>query len=654
MLHASFSVPNGIVRFRWRFLFLVLPIVLGCCAVGVRAQISPGPLSKAHQSLSGVLNCTKCHDLGGGGVQLKCLDCHTEIKTRVTQRAGMHAVWVAADATSKDCARCHSEHNGQDFQLIRWQPNRESLDHRQTGFPLTGKHAELKCEQCHNAKNIPASARATIQIKDLNHTFLGLTSSCTGCHEDQHRGQLGADCARCHTTDAWKPASGFSHATAKFHLTGAHATVACEKCHATIQGPTPFVKYTGLAFASCANCHSDPHKGSFKGTCESCHNTTSWTRVAQLEGFDHAKTAFPLVGKHSSVPCSDCHTKGDFKTPVAHAKCADCHADYHQGQFLKRAGGGDCAACHNEKGFKPSTFTVAAHAATSYPLEGKHAAVQCEKCHIPKGKDTVFHITATECSNCHQDIHQGQFAAAPYQNHCEQCHNVQGFQPAQFSLARHQKTRFPLTGAHLAVICTQCHAAPPRGSAVPVKFRYEDRSCTACHMDPHRDQFHDRMTAKRADGTALGCEACHTTAQWKELDGFDHSKTNFPLLGAHRGVACIDCHRPPALETTLEHVNFRAAPTQCSGCHADPHAGQFASRRDVTDCSSCHTPNQWKPANFDHNTRTDFSLEGAHQNVACSGCHTLTRVVAGKSVVFYKPTPRTCAECHGGNVPAQK
>jgi len=36
-----------------------------------RAQISPGPLSKVHQALSGPTNCTKCHDLARGAAQLK-------------------------------------------------------------------------------------------------------------------------------------------------------------------------------------------------------------------------------------------------------------------------------------------------------------------------------------------------------------------------------------------------------------------------------------------------------------------------------------------------------------------------------------------------------------------------------------------------------
>ena len=650
-MHRSLSEASNLAhRFVVRTLTAVLFfLTLIFCAAPAHAQISPGPLAKAHQSLSGVLSCTKCHDMGAGGVKFKCLDCHTEIRDRLAQNRGMHAVWVGTKGTSKDCVQCHSDHNGADFPLVRWQPNREAMDHRQTGFPLTGGHAGLRCEQCHNAREILPAARTGIQVKDLNHTYLGLTSSCIGCHQDEHRGQVGTNCAQCHTTNAWKPASQFNHATAKYPLTGAHSTVACAKCHITVADAKPYIKYTGISFASCSDCHTDPHKGSFKGTCQSCHTTSSWRRVAQLEGFDHAKTAYPLLGKHSTVACSDCHNKGDFKTPIAFAKCMDCHTDYHGGQFVARAVGADCAVCHTVNGFKPSTFGVKEHAASMYPLEGRHAEVKCDACHIPKGKNTEFHITQTQCSSCHQDIHKGQFAATPYRSRCEECHSVAEFRPAHFTLARHQQTGFPLTGAHLAVPCAQCHQEQPRDSVVPVKFKFEDRACTACHNDPHSGQFRQQMAAKRVDGRAAGCEACHTTVQWKELRGFDHAKTKFPLLGAHRAIACADCHRPPALERTLEHVNFNNAPVQCSGCHNDPHGAQFTARKEVTDCSSCHNVNRWKPAAFDHDTRTAFSLQGAHQNVSCGGCHNLTRAVAGQTVLFYKPTPTKCANCHGNN-----
>jgi hypothetical protein len=637
------------VFIRVGFFIAILSILAGFEGIPVRAQISPGPLSKAHQSLTGPTNCTKCHDLGRGAGQLKCLDCHTEIRERVATRRGLHAAYFGQNPTGKDCARCHSEHNGENFALVHWEPNRESLDHSKTGFVLEGKHAGVSCANCHKAGNIPAAARSGIQVKDLNRTYLGLSRDCASCHTDEHRGQAGGDCMRCHTLAGWKPASRFNHAATKYPLTGAHEPLACVKCHAVIQDAKPYTKYTGLPFSKCSGCHTDPHKGSFTAPCQSCHTTASWTRVAQLQGFDHSKTKFPLLGKHKTVACSDCHTRGDFKTPVAHAKCADCHQDAHRGQFRARADGGECAACHTEDTFKPSTFGVKEHAATKYPLEARHTAVTCDKCHLPKGKDTEFKITATQCKDCHQDVHKGQFAAAPALNRCETCHNLQGFRPAVFALAKHKETRFPLTGAHIAIPCADCHKPVPQGSATPVQFRFEDRSCTVCHQDPHRNEFRTRMEARRTDGSIAGCEACHTTAKWSEMAHFDHSATKFPLTGVHRGVACLDCHRPPAMEMTLKNVDFAAAPKMCSGCHEDPHGKQFAARPDAADCSSCHGATRWKPAQFDHNKRTKYPLDGAHRDVPCLACHKLTREVAGKTVVFYKPTPGQCKDCHGVN-----
>jgi LSD1 subclass zinc finger protein len=101
----------------------------------------------------------------------------------------------------------------------------------------------------------------------------------------------------------------------------------------------------------------------------------------------------------------------------------------------------------------------------------------------------------------------------------------------------------------------------------------------------------------------------------------------------------------------LLNVDFHAAAKQCEQCHNDPHGGQFANAAKVTPCAGCHITQKWKPSTFDHNTRTTFPLEGAHRNVRCSRCHTLTKMVEERSVLYYKPTPKACAACHGANIP---
>lgn len=623
-------------------------VALFLCALPSRAQLSPGPLSKAHTSISGITQCSECHGIGKRGADLKCAACHTEIRDRVAAGRGFHSTVVPKGADGKACVTCHSEHNGADFKLIHWVPSFEKFDHSKTGYILEGKHAQLECRQCHKAQNITPTARPSIGVQDPNHTYLGLSRDCLSCHEDAHHGQLDKNCLSCHTMAGWKGAEKFSHAKTKYPLTGAHERLACQKCHRTLEGPLQFVKYTGIAFSDCVPCHRDPHAGKFQGACQQCHTTSSWRQVRGLAEFDHSKTRFPLAGKHQSLHCEDCHRQADFKFSTPHVLCQDCHTpDPHRGQFQAHKSAGACAECHNELAWKPSLFTVEMHAATRYPLEGRHGKVACAKCHIPRGTETVFVITETSCASCHEDVHRGQFSGPPHRNRCEDCHTLQSFQAVRFTLAQHQKTRFPLIQAHLAVPCDSCHKPEMTGTMhPPVKYLFEDRSCTACHADPHRGEFISRMEARRTDGTIPGCEACHSQTTWHQLSGFDHSTTRYPLAGAHRAVACAGCHRPANLETSLRNVDFRKAPTACQECHEDAHAGQFSADSQPPHCDGCHNLIKWRPSTFDHETRSSFSLKGAHEQVPCRLCHTLVRQVSGRKVVFYKPTPRECSKCH--------
>ncbi len=483
-----------------RRVFLASAALLFLATGLAAAQISPGPLSRPHQSLDSATQCTTCHKLGGGEPVFKCLDCHTEIAQRLASHRGLHASYGIKTGSSQECARCHSEHNGRDFALIKWDP--KTFDHKQTGYVLEGKHVGLTCNRCHSPEHIEPAERQTIKIRDLSRTFLGVAATCAPCHKDPHENRLGPNCLQCHNNDDWKNVTQqFDHSKTRYPLTGLHAQVTCVKCHTP--GPDNQPRYIGLPFGKCTDCHSDPHRGSFaQQTCQSCHNTSGWKRVstgALSQSFDHAKTKYPLVGKHQTVECVACHRNGDFKQPLAFQKCMDCHQDEHQGQFAKRAGGAECSGCHNLEGFKPSTFGLKEHASTAYPLQGKHASLQCDQCHVPHGKETLYKIKLGLCLDCHKDEHQAQFAAAPYLNRCEQCHTLDGYKPSTFGLARHKQTQFVLTGAHLAVTCQDCHKPGPKASAdikPAVLYHFQDLSCTTCHEDPHRGQFRERMQSQ--------------------------------------------------------------------------------------------------------------------------------------------------------------
>jgi hypothetical protein len=633
------------VRRSLGFLLLLSGLFLG--AAGARAQISPGPLSKAHQSLSGSTQCNSCHQFGASTPTFKCLECHKEIADRLAAHKGYHALLGMKNPNGRDCVRCHLEHNGEDFALVHWEPSLKQFDHRQAGYPLVEKHAAVACEKCHTPAHMVSAQRALIQRKNLPASFLGLSQDCATCHEDIHKGQLGSDCQRCHNVTDWKQAKQFDHSKTKYALTGMHAQVACEKCHFP-SGADKTVKFTGIKFAACNDCHTDPHKGAFKGACESCHTTSSWKKVSASMQFDHSKTKYPLVGMHAKVACDQCHTNGDFNKQLAFAQCIDCHtSDPHKGQFQARASKGECAECHKVDGWKPSLFGVKEHAASHYPLEGKHAAVSCDKCHTPAGKDTIYNVKFAACADCHQDAHDKQFSAAPHQNRCEDCHTVKDFHRSTFSIAKHKNTRFALTGAHVAVACAECHKAGLGGRTDKIlPFHFSDSTCAACHTDPHKGEFKERMAQKRADGTPLGCEACHSSKSWIDIRSFDHSKTKFALTGAHRGVACGECHK--ALPDSHQ-VQFKGTPKNCEACHADPHGGQFAAKDGVVKCGDCHVDQRWKPSTFDHDKRTQFPLTGAHADVGCPMCHRLEQEVQGKPVLFYKPTLKNCVDCHGAD-----
>jgi hypothetical protein len=239
------------------------------------------------------------------------------------------------------------------------------------------------------------------------------------------------------------------------------------------------------------------------------------------------------------------------------------------------------------------------------------------------------------CRDCHSDFHRGEFAKRPSQGNCEECHTVRGFAPAQFLMAQHDRTDYPLRGAHLAVPCLACHKQSGASGASNLSFVFASTRCQVCHKDPHRGQV-DNLVA------ASGCELCHVVETWNRVS-YDHSKSNFPLEGGHTKVACNKCHADMASTSDIKAVRFTGVRTDCQSCHADIHRGQFTSDN-TTDCSRCHSPANWKASKFDHKS-SRFKLDGAHRTVACGKCHPSMTDEAG-SFVRYNPMDTSCASCH--------
>ncbi len=610
-------------------------LILSCVFIltsSVLGQLSPGDLHQKHEHLEGVAQCVRCHEIGTKEFRSQCLSCHALVKDRIEQGLGLHA-----QAAYSTCETCHSDHHGRTFEMVHWPNGTEKFDHSLTGFTLKGTHAKAACRDCHNAKSMAKPELLKAVGKDLERTFLGLAATCASCHVDPHREQFGKDCMSCHREDSWKPAALFDHQKAAFSLKGAHRDVSCEQCHALESEPEPFRRFKPIAHDDCTDCHADDtHFGQFKQDCVTCHVENHFKPASQ---FDHQQASFPLTGKHKLVECEGCHTliRSNNRSVtyvryanIQHQVCSDCHRDPHQSRL-----GARCEDCHQTSGWQDQ-MKAFDHAKTRYPLKGKHIDVACRLCH---SENKVNHTIAfMHCNDCHSDSHIGQFKHRPSQGECGECHQVEGFLPAQFGVNDHAECRFPLKGAHLATPCVQCHTTQPILGVQTQKFRFEQQTCDACHVDPHDSQQYPTLVQ-------LGCEGCHQDTSWRNSI-FDHKLTSFPLEGEHQKARCSDCH----VFTDPESKVFTSVDSNCSSCHSDPHRSQFAARAE-NQCASCHQSTQWDALVFDHQHDSRFNLEGAHIDVACNQCHPSQQDSLG-TFTRYTPIDIRCETCHdsaGGN-----
>jgi hypothetical protein len=315
-----------------------------------------------------------------------------------------------------------------------------------------------------------------------------------------------------------------------------------------------------VAGQDCASCHKDVHAARLGGACASCHVTSGW-RDVRSAGFDHARTAYPLTGRHVSVACEKCHLPGRALR-VPHARCSDCHRDEHAGELARRADQGRCESCHDVSGFRPALFGPSEHAQTAFPLQGGHLAVACSACHRPvAGGDrsrpgrVKLRFAGTRCAECHADPHGGELARFAASGGCEGCHGVDSWWRVSFD---HGKTRFALEGGHTRLACASCHRSE-QGKA-PLRFRGLALSCAGCHRDPHAGQF---VSADKA----VSCERCHSSVRFAAVR-FDHARdAAYRLDGAHARLACAACHKKET-RNGQTFVRYKPLPTTCRGCHA--------------------------------------------------------------------------------------
>ena len=457
--------------------------------------------------------------------------------------------------------------------------------------------SDIECKSCHedfarhNQNNLCLSCHEKVAA-DITHE--------QGFH-GRKPGLKNSECRICHTEHQGADADivqlnphQFPHQFTDYPLKGLHATVECAQCH---KKDAAFRDAPG----ECVQCHKDDdvHQGKQGDTCTDCHSPEGWRKTR----FDHSTTNFPLTGAHKTAECLQCHLSADYTE--AKETCVSCHQldDVHLNSF-----GTECDSCHNTDKWKSTRFDHQRD--TDFVLKGKHRQLACATCHKPMTTPGHALVTHPEinlpdtCYGCHQhdDVHFGKNG-----KECDQCHNNQQWKDSRFN---HQDTGFPLLGAHQQLDCKQCHEDD-------VHARIKNKTCSGCHQ---QDDVH-----RRTLGT--DCKQCHNENNWRQGIVFDHELTSFPLLGMHATTFCESCH---------SDFQFKGINSSCNDCHSkeDPHNGHLG-----TECANCHHPTGWELWRFDHNTQTDFKLEGAHQGMTCDACHQ-------QNLESFSAQGKQCGNCH--------
>ncbi len=416
----------------------------------------------------------------------------------------------------------------------------------------------------------------------------------------------------------------------------------------------------------------------------------------------------PLHKAHASVEgdthCGDCHSSGKRVDRGLCLKChddLDAHMNANRGLHALQYKSKTCESCHVDhlggKGFTPwpgGAPSKLDHAQTGWPLNGAHQKPACTKCHEKRNsRGNASYLTAnTPCVSCHKDVHEGRFGNTG--NVCLDCHNENDWKTLKLDNFNHDKTRYPLKGAHKTVKCEKCHFEPPKW--VDLKFQ----QCVDCHKDVHNGKLGPKCTechdeskwkpvtfaamAPRHPGTALGnghssvacvtchdrgnlvapskgsecvschapihkapfgrgCASCHASILWvglpRSIGLSSHPKTDYNLTGKHEEAPCAGCHKP-AMPHDQRYRGLAFA--RCNDCHEDKHNGEFA-KAERGECRPCHATTGFSPTLFGTvaHASTRFPLSGRHTATACLGCHTAPRPRYDLRV-----DKKACLDCH--------
>ena len=266
------------------------------------------------------------------------------------------------------------------------------------------------------------------------------------------------------------------------------------------------------------------------------------------------------------------------------------------------------------------------HMSTGFMLQGGHAIVACETCHI----GGIFKGTPRACDGCHA-LGKRIVATPKSSSHivtdapCETCHfNTSTFYDARFNHANatrgscqtchngrlsNSKPSTHSTGNKATHSCDDCHRSV---TWLPATWNHEASAvgrCSTCHISDPEVSPPNRKPAGHSATIAKNtfeCDSCHNFLGW------------YPNKYKHTRVDCLNCHDGvTAIGKTGSHTRIGMA---------------------TYICSDCHTTAAWLPAKYNHSNPGDGTCKGCHDNVTAMG----TASYAGHAAIG----TADCRECH--------
>jgi Class III cytochrome C family len=173
-----------------------------------------------------------------------------------------HASIDFSAAVPRSCAACHRDAHAGEFGTRcgtchdpeSWRSRFDADAHRRTNFPLTGRHALIPCEECHQDQRDRRFTRATVD--------------CGTCHQadylraatisiDHIAAGFGTNCRDCHNPWSFRAARFPAHDRCFQLAPGPHAGISCLDCHTTLTG-TLATGACATNTAACTRCHTCP------------------------------------------------------------------------------------------------------------------------------------------------------------------------------------------------------------------------------------------------------------------------------------------------------------------------------------------------------------------------------------------------------------